>query len=356
MAVVLLPLDSQAVTINEYGPNWTAIEQEGQSVDFWLFDGPDQSPYGNNCAGYPYNCEVMGDYYDYGGTGVPYSIGRAIHTPYSYFNIPYSPSGLGKETSYGGCAIVQNDQGDGVYYYSGEQLIGPNTYVTPEPGSYNISPVFYGNTGTQFQGYTSGTSVGAPGYALATAYVTNHRCSDGNIEYGFYKDLTGNLTSGNPNAVVFYFSQYTNCAGSYCRNSPTYNNSSPINQLTSPLTTFTGISGSGTQFRYLAYILPAEEPYTSVTSLTNYIFRVQILDQNIDFATCTINGVSTGSQNCTVDIPINYVSGGGVQQLWPVAQMISGSTPNYLVLGAQGGTTSYDYQIDFFVEDAWLGL
>ena len=343
--------NSPAFTVgpNQNAPVWTAVDTLGMATDFNYYFAPDKSPVGNTCKGSPYNCEIMG------ATGEPAPRLARIHTPNS-FGFTFQTPTPAEETAFGGCAITNNLGGDGIYYYSPathNSIAG--TYVYPPISEFNISTMGNNASGMVVQGATKGMVAGEPStaYALAVAYVTSNRCSAGDIEYGFFQDLTGNLTDGNPGEVVFYFSQYTNCDGyAECRNNATgWNTSQPIYQHTSPYTKFTGITGSGTSFYYSAYIIPVTE--TSITSLTGYAFRVQMLDQKQNLATCQINGESAGV--CTVDVPISYATDGTDNILWPVEDVLNG--PSYLVDGTQSTSnlTSAN-RISYSVNGVWLGF
>jgi hypothetical protein len=315
--------DSAAVTLsqpaaaqaNQNAPYWYPVEQPGVPIDFYVYAYPYVST--STCTTPYSNCEARSQT----RYGVP---------PYIFSFVSQS-AGVGPETYLGGCAIVQNDRGDGVYYFdasTGASLEGQYPY--PPPSIFSISPAYYNAKGMTVQGYTAGNAQGSPAgtYALAVAYVTSTRCSDGGIEYGFYRDLT----SGDQ-ALNFYYSNYSNC-GPECKagNSP---GAPPLWQITSPITAITKISG-GLNYFYSMYIIPASASSTVPVSPSGYVFRIQVLKENTGFATCQID--NSAPMNCITDIPI--------ASWWPVTRMIAGSS--YLVAGTQTSTVPPKFQ--------WLSL
>src|SRR5262249_28027480 len=134
-----------------------------------------------NCTE-PYNCEVNASPSD-------------PHRPPTSF--AWQPSvRIAPETAAGGCPITdQPDQG--VYYYdpsSGAKLgsTSPAQYMSPNPTMFTISQAYSGIRGFTVNAFTFGGAEASPpdAHALAVAYVTSNRCSAGNVEYGYYKDLT----------------------------------------------------------------------------------------------------------------------------------------------------------------------
>jgi hypothetical protein len=69
-------------------------------------------------------------------------------------------------------------------------------------------------------------------------------------------------------------------------------------QSTSPLTNITGLIGGATYVVH-AYLVPDTPGIHS----ENYKFRVEVLNPDKTFATCGINGGTSG--NCTVDVSID---------------------------------------------------
>jgi hypothetical protein len=290
-----------------------------------------------------------------------------VHTPTIFYAPgPFDqppPSPIAPETFFGGCSITDNDLGDGIYYYDPAthmSLNGTYNQHPPATSGFLISQQFSGVKGLLLYGQTgNGSAIGSPpgSFALAAAYVTNHRCSDGNIEYGFYRDFTGNIPigsgPGDPNAMVFYYSNFTNCDGAgECRNSPFgWNASSPIYQHNGPvvggvfqpvsITNVGNVSPFGFFQYYAMYIIP--DSASAVKSpITGFDFRIQILNAQFALATCQINGGPVGP--CTTDIAIgNVIDPFGNQSAYPVMSMMSGQA--YVLTGTQVSTgTNPNYQ------------
>ncbi len=377
------------VTVNQNAPNWWGVYNLGQPVDYWYYWGPNSAQSSTNCgANSNYNCEVLG-----ASTNVNLATEPDIHTPTIFYlpggynTPPASP--IGFETANGGCGIQNNYQGDNIYYFNpstlqsiGNPAVAPlqympdGTYLTP-PGvpGFMISQGYSGAQGFTVLGQTgNGSATGSPygSAALAVAYVTNHRCSNGNLEYGVYQDFTGNNYSnpqaqGNPTALTFYYSNKTNCSGyGECRSPKpgitcpgpwcTWNNTTPVYQATTIAATITNVQlppNSGFFQYYSMYMITNSDSQTAWGS-TGFDFRIQILSQQAGLATCTIaSGTYNGTGPCTVDIPINNMPDGTT---WSVQQMVQSAT--YLETGAQvpGPWPNFQGYPAFWVQGGWLGF
>ena len=372
------------VGVNQNAPNWWGVYNSGQPVDYWYYWGSNSAQSSTNCGpNSSYNCEVQG-----ATSNVNLNTEPFIHTPTVFYlpggyNTP-PPNPIALETSNGGCPIEQNYEGDGIYYYNAPGAGGvtrPNstntppyglfqnltTYITPPatPG-FLISQAYTGIQGFTILGQTgngSATGSASNAYALAAAYVSNYRCSNGDTEYGVYQDFTGNASGGNPNALIFYYSTNTNCDGyGECRNNPSgWNTSSPIYQqttLAATITNVTNISNYGFFQYYSMYIVPNVNPGTGVSNTNNpgtsgFFFRIQILNQQAGLATCQVNGGAPCP--CTTDFPINNLTNA---QVW---SLVNGA--GYLMAGAQvssasgGGTwPNFSGYPAFWVYGGWLGF
>ncbi len=146
-----------------------------------------------------------------------------------------------------------------------------------------------------FNGNSSGTSSSG---ALEAIYVTDNPCIFGDNEYGFVYDAAqvGGQTFG---TLIFYYSTKTNCgdAAPHCYKESSFRNGIEY-QATSPLTNITGLIGGATYVVH-AYLVPD----TPGTHSESYKFRVEVLNPDKTFATCSINGGI--SDNCTIDVPID---------------------------------------------------
>jgi hypothetical protein len=188
---------------------------------------------------------------------------------------------------------------------------------------FTISQPYPGIRGFTVNAFAYGSAESSPSgaNALAVAYVTSNRCSSGNIEYGYYKDLT---VPGQP--TFAYYSDKTNCDGAgECRSANSLD-SEPVYQRTSAITKFSSIrnyDGNDRDVFYSAYFVPAP------ASPSGYVLRLSVVDgKHTDrFATCNVND-SPRASDCATDVP--------VESWYPVDRMISGSS--YVVLGTM---TSY---------------
>jgi hypothetical protein len=289
--------NTSSVTQNQNAPGWTLIEGTNQPMDYNLYWAPYPTN-ANPCTGWPYNCEITGFTGDNAAT--PYGTLR-VRPPTSYYFI--NNTSIGLESSFGPCSA----------------LAGSN----PPPASmFTISQPFWNAKGLVMQGYVGGGSyaVGSPAgsYALAVAYVSSNRCSAGDQEYGFFWD-----TTRPDQALVFYYSQYTN---------------TPSQMNGSAAAVITNIHYCcGTNTYESMYIIPTSEsptvhncmPWESppACSSSGYAFRIQVInsDPGYTFATCQING--SALMPCTVDIPID--------NFWPVTYPGYMAGSSYVIAGTQ---------------------
>jgi hypothetical protein len=179
-------------------------------------------------------------------------------------------------------------------FYNPAEFQLPGGYTFAPPSEYNESQILSGVLGFEFQGSFNG-SVTGPGSVAAVdvVYITDNPCAAGDNEYGFYYDVA---QSG---PLVFYYADKTNCGNAppYCYTDSGFAKGIE-SQSTSPNTNITGLAPGVTYIAH-AYMIPdTPGPHSE-----NFRFRVEVMNPNRTFATCSFNGGAPGA--CTIDIPID---------------------------------------------------
>jgi hypothetical protein len=304
MALALLSpsiVRAQPVTPNQNSPAWTAIETEGQPMDYKLYDSPNTATNGVTCAGAGFNCEILGTTADNQYT--PWGVRRVRPPATAYFTTSYPVAPALQQ--YGGC-----------------------TFDNTPSSMFNVARPFSATKGMVWQGYVSGAAWNSPpdAYSLAVFYSASNECSQSNQEYGLFTDTTksSNGQDGGQYWVAYY---------STATNTPQQQTSTPQN---------TAVIGNlhydtGGMVYISMYIIPAAASPTVPTSDTGWDFRIQVLNKDYSFAQCSLGPGSTTLQNCTVDIAISrmaYQDGSPAGQ-WPVNA--DGTMPGqaYAVAGTQ---------------------
>lgn len=361
-------LNLSAQIQNQNSPNWWQIETAGEPVDIKILWGPSAQT-GSDCQ-QGFNCEWLGATADYAGDG------QRIRIPMTYYAFS-GPNSPGAETQYGGCGYseLNSDPNVPVQYY----MLNTNTPYTDDTPivpdfdtMFNVSQPYANAKGLVTYGYTSGTASGVSS-ALATAFVSSNRCAAGDTEWGFFQNLTSDHT------IQFYYSRYTNCGGnsgtgSVCRVYPYQPENGVAQQNGSFVLDVTDVAASTTNTYYSMYIIPIGDtvaanmppppPGQSSWQFFGgpaYAFRVQIIDQNYNFATCTatwsqdqgggnyVQVQQHTGQNCTADFPID--------SWFPVNSGGAFADASYLFTGTflQGGPPNYVGPF-WQVNGVWLGF
>jgi hypothetical protein len=342
---LLVPCVASAqVGPNQNAPNWWEIETEGQPVDFKIFWGP-SSPIGNNCeAGY--NCEWLASTADVAEDG------QRIRIPIDYYAFT-GPSGPGAETGYGKCGYTELNSDPNVpvnYYTTGGTKLTDATPIYPPDTMFNVSQPYSNAKGIVVYGSASGVATGAT-TAEADFYVSSNHCAAADTEWGFFKDMTADQV------IQFYYYQYTNCgsspSASLCR-VPPYGPGTQVAQRNgSYVVNVTNVSAKTTNVYYSMYIIPAADSTYPIPPGDSYAFRLQILYENYNFATCTatwyLNGgyVKSSSGNCTADFPIDS---------WFPISNGAFSLPSYLFTGTYTVAGPSYVGPYYQLNGAWLGF
>ncbi len=334
----------------EGAPFWQAIEQPGEPMDYFRYWGLNGATTAEQAALPGFNNEIRSSTTD------PHRPQPLDNQPV-VFNFQQSAP-IAMETQFAGCPF-RNQPDNKIFWFNpyanadkshtdlGADPDNHPNYRYGVPGEWTISQPMNGVRGLSVTSAAEGNAPGAPdgGYAVAVTYVTDRRCSDGNNEYGFWKELA----SSDPKAQekdqqsYFYYSIKTNCSSQFgCRASDSWDGAGQ-DQVTSPLTVFTHIQSAesgrrlpleesspvaastetatasaetadiarrpirpperlGQQFNYAAYFVPDDQ--TDADHGTGYKFRVQVTeaDNPSKFAKCSINGGPL--QDCQTDVRI----------------------------------------------------
>ena|SRR5579863_613343 len=122
-ALILLAtsLATAQVSLNQNAPNWTVVNKPGDPVDLNWYEGTISAQHGTNCAGYPYNCEVMGATTDpsAGGTVVIHPYPGQATSVYVFSASGNGVTSVAPETRFGGCGLngLNNLGNDNIYWY-----------------------------------------------------------------------------------------------------------------------------------------------------------------------------------------------------------------------------------------------
>lgn len=339
--------DAEAYTVNAGAPRWQQVMVPGEPVDYFKYSGLERATTIEQAQSPGFNQEIRDSV--------------TATRPGENFNYSFQPSvPNAAESKFAGCEL-RNQPDKGIYWFWDGVNLGADPdnkphYRYPLPSEFNISQQI-GSSGTRGFTVLGGVDGDAPAsppgsFSLAVMYVTDRRCSDGNNEYGFWKDLsteakkdaeTGEAIPHNPEdvPVKFYYSTRTNCFAAWgCR--ATEDPNGPTNeQQTSTVTELTKLKnfddGTGARppnFYYSAYMVPETNPDPEHS--TGYKFRLQVVDAYHPdrLATCSIDGGPEGP--CAKDVPI--------ENFFPAQQMITGS--NFAVTGTQTSTSSAEQGID----------
>ncbi|TAL29521.1 MAG: hypothetical protein EPN97_13250 [Alphaproteobacteria bacterium] len=340
--------------------SWDQINQPGSMLDYFRYWSPNMAANETEASSPDFNNEIRNS------TTAPGHVGLGQETDFRWQPSTY----VGKETKLAACALT--DQPDKNMYWLhpytlqplGNDPVNNPFYRYALPSEFTISSQFYGVKGFTVQGNVEGNAPGSPkdAYAIGVMYMTDRRCSDGNNEYGLWRELASQKPDAKPEEqpLYFYYSTRTNCfPGWGCFADPQGTKEDP--QKTSAVTTMTNLrnldADKPPNFYYSAYMIPDNNP--DPDHKTGYKFRVQVVDgyHTDKLATCNINGGP--DQPCAFDAPI--------ENWFPAAEMQRGQ--NYMVTGTQtsiSGTTAEGVTIDraprfdtkdpkFNVKGTWLG-
>lgn len=348
-------VDPEVFNVNAGAPRWQQVMVPGEPVDYFKYSGLERATTIEQAQSPGFNQEIRDSV--------------TATRPGENFNYSFQPSvPNAAESKFAGCEL-RNQPDKGIYWFWDGKNLGADpdnnpVFRTPLPSEFNISQQA-GSSGTRGFTVLGGIDGDAPNsppgsFSLAVMYLTDRRCSDGNNEFGFWKDLsttekkndeTGEVLPHNPEDVPlqFYYSTRTNCfRGWGCR--ATDDPDGPTNeQETSTITELTklknfddrsdaekaaGVPAKEPKFYYSAYMVPETHPDPEHS--TGYKFRLQVVDAYHPdrLATCSIDGGPEGP--CAKDVPI--------ENFFPAQQMITGSS--FAVTGTQTSTSSAEQGID----------
>jgi hypothetical protein len=348
---------AQPGDVNISAPYWQPIMQTGDMVDYFRYHGLNRATTIDEANSPLFNQEIRDSV--------------TATRPGEDFAYQFQPSVLtAPESKFAGCEL-RNQPEKQIYWFdpSTGVNLGANAdtnpfYRTALPSEFNISPAHsgYGVRGFTVQGGIDGDAPKSPdgSFALAVMYVTDRRCSDGNNEYGFWKDLsstekknpeTGEVVPHNPEDVPlkFYYSTRTNCfRGWGCRaeddvNGPTKEQeTSTVTEITkiknydirTPEEVAAGVPLRAPNFYYSAYMVPDAAPDAEHNS--GLKFRLQVVDAYHPdrLATCSIDGGPEGP--CATEVKI--------ENFFPAQEMIRNQS--FAVTGTQTSTSSEEHGID----------
>jgi len=292
---------ASSVTPNQTSPNWTAIETEGQPLDYKLYDAPNTATSGNACAGAGFNCEILRTTADNQYT--PWGVRRVRPPAAAYFITTYPTAPALQQ--FGGC-----------------------TFADTPSSMFNVATPFSATKGIVWQGYVAGAAYNSPpgAYSVAVVYSSSNECSQSDQEYGVFTD-TAKSSDGQASGEYWVACYATDT------NTPQQQTSTPQNSAVLGNLHY----DEGGMIYVSMYVIPAADSPTVPTSDTGWDFRIQILNEDYSFAQCSLGTGSTTLQNCTVDIPISrmaYQDGSPAGQ-WKVNA--DGTVPGqaYAVVGTQ---------------------
>ena len=336
----------------EGAPFWQTIENSGEGMDYFRYWGTNAAATKEQAASPDFNNEIVQSTTD------PH---RPTPDKPVVFNFQQSAP-IAMETQFAACPFRDNPKNNVFWFNPYENPDKSHTdlgkdpdnhpyYRYGVPGEWTISHTYNGVRGLSVTSATEGNAPGAPegGYAVSTTYVTNRRCSDGNDEFGFWKEIANKdeKAKEKDQETYFYYSIKTNCSAQYgCRASDSWEGPGQ-EQVTGPLTVLTHIQSAGAlrraplsetaaspeiageenavrrpgrpdperpgqQFTYSAYLVP-DDNTSDPDHNTGFKFRVQVTEPNnpSQFAKCSINGGPL--QDCQTDVPIS--------SWWPARQM-----------------------------------
>ncbi|MEZ0224975.1 MAG: hypothetical protein ACAH83_10505 [Alphaproteobacteria bacterium] len=354
------PVVPEPGAVNVGVTQWEQINQPGTMIDYFRYFGG--KPATTDAETYlpEFNNEIRSS------TIAPGHVGLGEEKDFRW----QASAWAGSETKFAGCALA--DQPDKNMYWLhpytlkplGNDPVNNPFYRDALPSEFTISSQFYGTKGFTVQGNVDGNAPGSPkdAYAIGVMYMTDRRCSDGNNEYGLWRELASQKPDAKPEdqPLYFYYSTRTNCfSGWGCFADPQGTKEDP--QKTSDITIMRNVrnldEGVAPNFYYSAYMMPDTNP--DPDHKTGYKFRVQVVDgyHSDKLATCNINGGP--DQPCAFEVPI--------ENWFPASEMQRG--PNWMVTGTQtsiSGTTAEGEKIDraprfdtkdpkFNVKGTWIG-
>ena len=290
-----------SVIQNQNAPRWTAVETEGQPMDYKLYDAPESATSGSACAGPGYNCEILQTTADTDYT--PWGMQRVRPPAASYFITSYPTAPALQQ--FGGC-----------------------TFENTPSVMFSVAAPSSATRGFVWQGYVAGAAWNSPpgAYSDAVIYASSNECSQSDQEYGIYTDTT---QSSNGRASGEYWTAYYSTA----TNTPEQQTSTPRNMAVIGNLHY----DEGGMIYVSMYIIPAVDSPTAPASDTGWDFRIQVLNSDYSFAQCSLGTGSTTLQDCTVDIPISRMANadGSPGGQWTVNA--DGTFPGsaYMVVGTQ---------------------
>lgn len=133
----------------------------------------------------------------------------AAHVPlpitYRFDDLVPIPGGGVQRTT---CPLQNRTSPRPVFWFAGEQSIA-NLFPSPAAQMFDLYDVGQRVSGFTFEGQFPQTVVDG-GYPVAAVFYTDRFCTDAGREFGFAQFLWEGTTH-------FYFSDFTNCEGEYCR-------------------------------------------------------------------------------------------------------------------------------------------
>jgi len=269
--IVMLCNASFAQNVN--APTWNAIEQSGDEVNYFA-------------------------YYDGAATEIAQSAGfggSATHSQLLSTSRPpiyYTVFGGSYGVNARGVCQITNQPSKPIYWYSD----GTNTatataggYFPAPSDAFSVSTSLSSTKGLEFRGAFDGSgSVSSGGYMVETVFLSDRPCTDGGLEYGFFRRVWNSTPS---DTIAFYYSDFTNCDGGICRatnsNTPTTNVENP-NPIEHDITSLPVTNSGGTDDQWIFHAYP-------VWTGSAWDMRFEILDPyTLGYAQCKVDGSGLG--------------------------------------------------------------
>lgn len=190
------------------------------------------------------------------------------------------------------CALLDNPSkplywyGDGTHSAVKFSSTSPLLFPKAPSDEYNVSRLERNLKGLEFLGsfLGSGSVSGSGAYIVESVFYSDRPCTDGGLEYGFYR----RLIAGGSDEIAFYYSDFTNCDGGVCR--ATDSSSGAIeypNVRTHSISSLALNSHSENKYYFHAY---------PVYNGESYDMRFEVLDPyTFAYAQCKVDGSSTVS-------------------------------------------------------------
>ena len=179
------PVDPEVFIPNAGAPRWQQTMAPGEQVDYFKYNGLKRAETKEEAQSPGFNQEITDSV--------------TATRPGEHFSYMFQPSiPNAAESKFAGCALT-NQPDKGIYWFWEGKNLGADPENNPHfryplPSEFNISSKIGSNTtyGFTVLGGIDGDAPDSPpgSFSLAVMYLTDRRCSDGNNEYGFWKDLS----------------------------------------------------------------------------------------------------------------------------------------------------------------------